>query len=124
MKKNTYLAPTAEFVCLATDANVKAGTKVAGAAYNGTDKIYATYSDLSAYELNTVVYFAAYVTVDGVEYLSEIRTVNLYEMAEDLKDGYYGTVKVTESAKEMALYAAMCDYYAAYVKYLDSVTPA
>jgi hypothetical protein len=119
---------TASGFYFSTDANVKAGTKVAGAAYNDTVKVYSVYTGIPAAKLDTVIYFAAYVTVDGVDYLSEARTVNLYEMAEDLIDGYYGDaetgVLITDSVKEMALYAAMCDYYAAYVKYLDSVTPA
>jgi hypothetical protein len=108
-----------------TDANVKNGTKVAGQAYNGTGKVYSVYDQITAATLDTPVYFAAYVTVDGVDYLSEVRTLNPYTMAKDLADGYYGAagtgVLVTENTHEMALYTEMANYCDAYKAYMDAI---
>jgi hypothetical protein len=109
-----------------TDANVASLAKTKGASNKGAT--YATYTALKAAELDTTIYFAAYVTVDGETYYSAARSINCKALAEDLVDGYYGDaetgVLVTENEAEKNLYAAIVTYYEKYSAYLDSVTPA
>ena len=109
-----------------TDANadVTALEKVAGLIYNGTSAVYAVYTDLWAAHLDTTIYFAAYAMIDGQLQFTELKAINVYEVATDLQDGIYGNdaenagVTVTTDETEMFLYVKMCEYCDAYKAYL------
>ena len=116
-----------------TDASADAAslTKVEGAAYEaGSTKVYAIYSELTAAELNTTIYFAAYVVDNGNTYYSELCEINAYEAATDLQDGIYGNdgtnagVLITEDTYEMELYVAMCNYCDKFQAYLANKAQA
>ena len=55
---------------------------------------------------------------DGTVQYTDYEKVNVYEIAEDLQDGFYGNVEVTDDETEMFLYEKMCEYCDAYKAYL------
>lgn len=98
------------------------GTKVAGEAY-GENRFASAYAGVQTSELNTTVYFVAYVAIGDAVVTSDVRSINLYDKTMDAaEDGYFGTPDngVYVPAKEKAVYRAMIDYYHAYVN-LDDV---
>ena len=102
------------------EADVAALDKVAGQTYNESEtKVYATYTELTAAHLDTVIYFAAYATTeDGSIMFTELKAINVYEVAKDLQDGKYGETTITTDGTEMTLYVKMCEYCDAYKAYL------
>ncbi len=115
------IAEGVEGFVFTTDAEADVTTldRVAGAVYNESEtKVYATYTDLTASGLDTTIYFAAYATVDGELQFTELKAINVYEVAKELQDGKLGDATVTTDVTEMALYVKMCEYYEAYKAYL------
>ncbi len=99
--------------------------KVEGQVYNGsaTDK-YSAFTNVTAATLNQPIYFVAYKTVDNEVCYGEIREINLYDVATDLQDGYFGGdattgTFVTDSATEKALYVELVGYYDVLQTYLN-----
>lgn len=90
-----------------------------GGAYNGHTELFcAAYTDLRASDLDRTIAFAAYVMdAEGNIAVSDIRTIEVKPVVEDLVDGKFGNVPVTEKVEEMALYEAMLNYANAYASY-------
>ena len=115
------IAEGVEGFVFTTDAEADVATldRVIGQTYNGTSAVYATYTKLMVANLDQTVYFGAYATVDGELQFTELKAINVYEVAKDLQDGSFGELSVTDDETEMLLYVKMCEYHEAYKAYID-----
>ncbi len=98
---------------------VKDANKIVGGAYNGSaTRFNAAYTDLHVATLDRNLYFMAYaIDHNGNMILSDMRTMDVQALIEDLADGYMGKTEVVKDEYEMALYQKMLAYGAAYEQY-------